>query len=549
VDYLIAKGADMKAVCCNGRTLFHCAAAGGLVNLMGRLLKEGSPLDGPDSYARTPLYHAAQAGSVPGAEFLLSKGAKVMARSLWGVTPLHVATFTGRLGLLEVLVEHGADINARADDGDTPLLYISQAGREEVIGWLLEHGARLDVRNDFNETPLSFPLVNGFQDLVEKLWPRAEALKKKDLLEKYPLHRAAYLGYVRPAAFLLAKGLPIDLGDESGRTPFHRAAQGGNVELAQMLLAKGAAVDARDLEGSTPLHLAVKKGRTDMVGFLLQKGTDPKKKDGQGRTPLDLAVEYSYPAVAGKLTAAGAKPSAGGSARDLTSLLAKPLRDGEAIVWHLGHCGFGVKTRSRLMIFDYWPREPAPEKPSLANGFVNPDEIKDQNVTVFVSHNHSDHFDPVILSWRPVVKKITYVFGWNARKGERTIDLAVPRATKTLDGMDIFTVNAVPDDVPEVAYLVKVDGLSIYHSGDYLGTADSGRADMDYLLGKAGAVDLAFIGNFQQAEWLRPKLVFPIHAGGREYMYGAFARKAAAKHIPSRVILPENKGDRFMLTK
>ncbi|MBP1768063.1 MAG: hypothetical protein H6P98_2178, partial [Candidatus Aminicenantes bacterium] len=30
-------------------------------------------------------------------------------------------------------------------------------------------------------------------------------------------------------------------------------------------------------------------------------------------------------------------------------------------------------------------------------------------------------------------------------------------------------------------------------------------------------------------------------------IYGAFARQAAEKKLPSRVICPENKGDRFML--
>jgi L-ascorbate metabolism protein UlaG (beta-lactamase superfamily) len=450
--------------------------------------------------------------------------------------------------LLEILVKHGADINALNDEASTPLLYISQAGRAEVMDWLLERGARLDARNDFNETALSFPLVNGFQDLVEKLWPRAEALKNADLLHKYPLHRAAYLGHARPAAFLLGKGLPLDLKDESGRTPFHRAAQGGNVELARMLLGKGAHINAADAEGSPPLHLAVKKGRADMVRFLLQNGADPKAKDGKGWNGLDLAVEYGYPNIGAILKKAGVEPTPSSEKTDVASLLAKPLRDGEAIVWHLGHCGFAVKTRSRLLIFDYWPREPASENPSLANGFINPEEIKGQDVTVFVSHNHNDHFDPVILSWRPVVKNITYVFGWNARKGERTVDLPGPRATKTLEGMEIFTINCEQDDVPEVAYLVKVDGLSIYHSGDYLGPVDGFNADMDYLLNKAGAIGLAFVGRLQQAELLKPKVVFPIHAGGREYMYGAFARKAAAKKLSSRVVCPENKGDRFQFS-
>jgi L-ascorbate metabolism protein UlaG (beta-lactamase superfamily) len=207
-----------------------------------------------------------------------------------------------------------------------------------------------------------------------------------------------------------------------------------------------------------------------------------------------------------------------------------------------------VKTRTRLLIFDYFSRGgPRPEKLSLANGFVDPEEIKNQEVVVFVSHAHGDHFDPVILSWQSTVKNIRYVFGWNAGKGERTIEMPAPRATQNLGGMEIFTVNCEHNDVPEVAYLVKVDGLSIYHSGDYTGPLDTYQDDIAYLLKKAGTIDLAFIGRFQQTELLKPRVVFPIHGYNREYMYGAFARQAAEKKLPSRVILPENKGDRVIL--
>jgi L-ascorbate metabolism protein UlaG (beta-lactamase superfamily) len=318
------------------------------------------------------------------------------------------------------------------------------------------------------------------------------------------------------------------------------------VELAQMLLDKGASADERDPEGSTSLHLAVKKGRTDMVRFLLQKGLDPNAEDGKGRTPLGLASEYSYPEIARILKDAGS--TLGLEITDVASLLARPLNNGEAIVWSLGHCGFAVKTRSRLLIFDYISLGMRPEKSSLANGFVNPEEIKDLEVVALVSHNHPDHFDPAILSWQSVVKNITYLFGWNARKGERSIDMPAPRAVTTIKGLEIYTVNDEHDTVPEVAYLVKVDGLSIYHSGDYIGRIDRFRGDMDYLLNKAGAVDIAFIGKFKQAKSLLPSVVFPIHAWDREYMYGAFAREAAAKKLPSRVVCPENKGDRFMLS-
>jgi hypothetical protein len=69
------------------------------------------------------------------------------------------------------------------------------------------------------------------------------------------------------------------------------------------------------------------------------------------------------------------------------------LKKGEAAVWYLYHCGWAVKTASTLMIFDYLVEKREPEPHSLSNGFVNPEEIKGQNVYVFISHGHGDHFD------------------------------------------------------------------------------------------------------------------------------------------------------------
>jgi len=192
-------------------------------------------------------------------------------------------------------------------------------------------------------------------------------------------------------------------------------------------------------------------------------------------------------------------------------------------------------------------RGPAPERPSLANGFVNPEEIKDQSVIVFVSHEHPDHFSRTILSWRSAAKDITYVFGWRADLGDRTIELPAPRATRTLGGVEIYTINEEHDDVPEVSYLVKADGVALFHAGDYIRPLDTYQSDMDYVLRKAGRIDVAFLSRVFHAKSLVPRVVFPMHAWDREYMYDGFAREAAQEKVPSRVIRPENKGDRFVV--
>ena len=99
------------------------------------------------------------------------------------------------------------------------------------------------------------------------------------------------------------------------------------------------------------------------------------------------------------------------------------LNHGEANIWYLLHCGFAVKTHTKLLIFDYIPvyseEKSIPVNPSLKKGFINPEEIKSLDVYVFVSHEHGDHFNNVIFDWERKIKNITYFFGWQAGKSKK----------------------------------------------------------------------------------------------------------------------------------
>jgi hypothetical protein len=100
--------------------------------------------------------------------------------------------------------------------------------------------------------------------------------------------------------------------------------------------------------------------------------------------------------------------------------LQRNLNPGEAVVWYLGHCGYAVRTQNHFLIFDYQERHDGreaklrPAQPSLENGFIIPDEIKNLRVRVFATHEHEDHFDRVIFRWQETVPDIAYYFGWRA---------------------------------------------------------------------------------------------------------------------------------------
>jgi len=245
--------------------------------------------------------------------------------------------------------------------------------------------------------------------------------------------------------------------------------------------------------------------------------------------------------------------------------LKSDLDEGEAYIWYLGHAGWAIKTKNHLLIFDYvWaPRTGnMPENPSLADGFIDPAEIKDCSVFVFVSHRHGDHFDPMIFEWEKSVKDIRYIFGWETGQNPQYHYLTEPRTKNTIDGFEIFNINHEFDGIPEGAFLVKGDGLLIFHSGDHGTTGEElnplFRENIDYLAQQEQQIDLAFISQFGNREGgevnngdlytiekLGPKVTFPMHQGGGERFYRKFAEEARQKGTKTKVICAEKQGDKF----
>ena len=65
------------------------------------------------------------------------------------------------------------------------------------------------------------------------------------------------------------------------------------------------------------------------------------------------------------------------------------------MIWYLDHSAIAVETNNHLLLFDLFGKTLQPPKGmGLAQGFVNPDELRDKDVVIFVSHEHPDHFDP-----------------------------------------------------------------------------------------------------------------------------------------------------------
>ena len=213
---------------------------------------------------------------------------------------------------------------------------------------------------------------------------------------------------------------------------------------------------------------------------------------------------------------------------------------GLSVRW-LGHASFEVKVKNFVIHIDPYS------------------EVYEKKADVIlISHAHLDHFDPVIFEWQDQIDKITYIFGWQAGNNPEHHYLIGPRGQMQTDGMEIYTINSYHSDVPEVAYLVIVEGVVIYHNGDYLSAFVE---DLQYLQTFTNHIDIAFmIGwpfvdhqHFQQtlhlADTFDPTHIFAISREGDEEKSRLFAELLVEHGVKADILYAEQRGDYFVCTR
>lgn len=275
-------------------------------------------------------------------------------------------------------------------------------------------------------------------------------------------------------------------------------------------------------------------------------------------TALVLAVA-AIPAAAQQPAGQAGAAKAPAAPKQAVSPLTPPA--GGALVWYLGLCGYAVRTQDHLLIFDYQEKyggavnEHPADQTALASGWVVPDEIKDLKVRVFAANSNSDHYDPVINTWRQVIPDIEYFFGFKSAEGISAHTFVGPRAELTLGGLTIATINGHLKEVPRVAWLVKVDGLVIYHDGDC--EQRNPPSEHDFLRTKSSRIDLAFGAPAirldgkampEALDFVRKFEIgasFPMHGVPGE----GFLEAMRANFPGLRVSVPTAMGERFVYAK
>jgi ankyrin repeat protein len=500
------------------------------------------------------IHEAAEKGDLARVKELVEKNPELVNARATGqyaylkFTPLHFAAWKGHKDIVQYLIKKGTDIHAQDSDGSTPLYWAANFGHEEIVTALIQNGAEVNSKNNFGITPLHRAAFKGHTDIVKLFIEKGSEINVRNKHQgRTPLQNAIEAGHTEIVKILLDNSADVKSEDNGGKNSLFIAAENGFLEIVKLIIDKGAEINSREnLYNRNSIHIASLNGYKEIAELLISKGIEIEAADKREKTPLFYAAKYGHKSVAELLLSHGAsKPKDIVENYGKSPFLDKKLKKKEAVIWYLGNCGWALKTKNYLLIFDYWQYGKIPDNPLLANGRINPEEIKNKDVFVFVTHSDYDHYDEVILTWEKLNKNITYIFGWDVGKKPEYIWMK-PDESRKINDVEVFSVKM--KGVEAVTYLVKVDELVLYHPGD--GSSEQ-WIDIDKLKKISGEFDIVFLtvfgGGLITADKLQAKVMFPMH--GDEQQYQAHAQAAIKRKIKTKVYYAENRGDRFFYSK
>ncbi len=579
-EYLIEKGADVKVRNNREWTTLQAATIGGNLEMVKILIENNANPNTPIADGIVPLHSATSFGHTEIVSCLIEHGANVNAKALSGETPLFWAANPNTYDAAKILIENGADVNSKNNFNQTPMHNVAARGTAtNVIELFLENGADINALSLDGRSPLTFAAFSRDPDGMSKFLIMNGADVNPDPCSDKactcgpnfhtPLHAAARRGGLAMTKNLVSNGAKINVYDNNGIAPLHFAIENGNEELVAYLIENGAFLNIKEkIQGSSELHQAVAMGDGDMVDLLIEKGSDVNAVDKCMQTPLDYACRYKHMDIAYNILASGADDSKIKDYINATDPLNETLEAGEASVFFLGHSAWAVKTQNHLLIFDYSVQNwfAKPDDSCFASGYIIPEEIKDQNVTVFSTHSHGDHYDPRIFNWAKTVDDINYVLCWEALdRNPEEYTLIPVHGEKKLDNMNVYVHYST--DLGG-GYLIEVDGLTILHMGDHANGEDdlmeAFSDEIDMIADKNVNIDILFggirgcslgqpeqvkQGIYYTVEKLQPKLFVPMHSGAHTCEYKLFAEQAKRDGIDQEMKCVFHKGDHFTYKK
>jgi TonB family protein len=265
-------------------------------------LDRGARLRGVSDDGRTLMELAAESGFAEIVDLLLTRG--LSAEPYHSSAPIGMAVRNGRLDAVQRLLDAKVDPSRRFGDG-TLLQQALRAGHEDVAQLLVERGANVEARAGIMENPLRQAIDGGYADLARLIWTK----NPREPVAQADRHRVVWeqvkQGHTAMVQLLLEwRWDPNAI--RNGRTSLWLAARTGNRLLTEALLQAGAKAECADGSGTSALMLAAAAGDAEMVRVLLASGASVATKRRDGNTALHFAAMHPSPKAVEMLAAAEA---------------------------------------------------------------------------------------------------------------------------------------------------------------------------------------------------------------------------------------------------
>ena len=129
-------------------------------------------------------------------------------------------------------------------------------------------------------------------------------------------------------------------------------------------------------------------------------------------------------------------------------------------ITHYYHSGFSVACQDMLLVFDYWRGEEGELTPQLQ---LTEDDIRGfRRVIVFISHEHPDHLDSVVFTWKNLTD-VSYIVSSDMPIGIRGKRMAPGDDLKIDENCDVHAFDSTDLGV---SFLVRFFGCTFFHAGD-----------------------------------------------------------------------------------
>ena len=244
----------------------------------------------------------------------------------------------------------------------------------------------------------------------------------------------------------------------------------------------------------------------------------------------------------------------------------KPL---SAVITHLFHSGFAVETINHFLIFDYSEPDGTTASATLSDGSIDHGLLESkENVYVFVTHRHSDHFMESILLWQQINPEIQMIFSDDVPVEEAmNVHKMKPYEKLKINEVSIESFGSTDEGI---SYFVKADQLSFFHAGDLnwwhwkeFTPKQQKQEELDFkqevqlLVDKK--IDVAFVPvdpRLEEAfhwagkyfiEKVKPSLFVPMHFGLDFDITREFAKEVSRSE--SNTVIIEHRGQQILFTK